>query len=190
MPSKIALSISVLTAALGMVNAAPHYGAEYSYYNGGHNVESTNENKLVDASDLGLNIDILKRTDYSACKKYISSYNGGHNVYSVNENKLIDLSDATVNLSLLSSNGRKQKTWKNAPAYCLEYIKSYNGGHNVIVKNENKLVDLSGLLANIGILSKRNAPEFSYYDAGHNVVSDNENKLIDASDLLADVDIL
>ncbi|CDR88734.1 repellent protein 1 precursor [Sporisorium scitamineum] len=191
MPSKIALSISVLTAALGMVSAVPHY--EYSSYNGGHNVESINENKLIDLSDLGLGIDILKRTDYSACKKYVYSYNGGHNVYSVNENKLVDASDATVDISVLSLDGRKKKTWHKAPRYCLEYIKSYNGGHNVVVNNENKGVDLSGLLANIDVL-KRNAPEFSYefssYNGGHNFESTNENKLIDLSDLLADVSIL
>ncbi|SNX85818.1 related to repellent protein 1 precursor [Melanopsichium pennsylvanicum] len=187
MPSKIALSISVLTAALGMVNAAPHY--EFKSHNGGHNVQSTSENKLIDLSKLGLNVDLLKRTDYSVCKKYISSYNGGHNVYSVNENKLIDLSDATIDISLLSNDGRKQKTWSKAPRYCLEYIQSYNGGHNVVVDNENKLIDLSGLNLDLDIL-KRNGPEFEYYNGGHNVESTNENKLIDVSDLLANVDIL
>ena len=187
MPSKIALSISALAIAIGMVNAAPHF--EYKSYNGGHNVVSNNENKLIDLSELGLDVDLLKRTNYAVCKKYVSSYNGGHNVYIANENKLVDLSDATVDISLLTTDGRKQKTWRKVPRHCLEYIKSYNGGHNVVVSNENKLVDLSNLGLGLDLL-KRHSSDVEYYNAGHNVELDKENKLVDASDLLVDVDIL
>ncbi len=151
MQTKIALSIGMLAAAIGMVDAAPH--------------------------------NQFKRTNYSACKKYVYSYDGGHNVYSVNENKLVDASDANVNLSLLSPEGHKQLTWNNVPRHCLTYIKQVNGGHNVVEDNENKGVDLSGLNLGLNIL-KRNAPSYSYYDGGHNVVATNENKLIDVSDLL------
>uniref|UniRef100_V5ERN1 Uncharacterized protein n=1 Tax=Kalmanozyma brasiliensis (strain GHG001) TaxID=1365824 RepID=V5ERN1_KALBG len=152
MPSQIALSIGLLAAAIGMVNAVPHHE--------------------------------FKRANYAVCRKYVASYNGGHNVYAVNENKGIDASGANIGLNLLSLDGQTHKSWDNVPRYCLKYIKQYNGGHNLVVDNQNKVIDLSNLNFGVDIL-KRDED-----DGGYNTYASNRNEVIDVSDLLADVNIL
>ena len=86
----------------------------------GHNVVSKNSNKLLDLSNLNINIGILDGllgggkkdatvpansvcTAKEGCcvAKSVYYYNGGHNVESTNENKGIDLSGLNLGLNIL-----------------------------------------------------------------------------------------
>ncbi|KAJ1023122.1 hypothetical protein NDA16_003275 [Ustilago loliicola] len=215
MPSKIALSISALAVAIGMVNAAPHF--EYKSYNGGHNVASSSENKLIDVSDLTALVNVLsKRHDPS-----VEYYNGGHNVESTNENKLIDLSDLTALVNVLSKRSLKgygskihardisetlyRRTNDDEDCTCVKKPKptppkqnptqpprGNNGG------NGGNGGDCSADKPTPPPTDNKPSPSPKvtcgtnevYIDEGHNVVSHNENKLLDLSNIKINIDIL
>ncbi len=132
MPS-FAVSVTLLTLAAQAATAAPWSagrdsradGVEartrwsqsrcysvFQSYNGGNNVKNTNINKLIDASDATIDLDVLSLGDRDrryrrqrvpqACVQYIQSYNAGNNVENTNENKLIDLSNLNLFANILS----------------------------------------------------------------------------------------
>ncbi|KAN0062081.1 hypothetical protein ACQY0O_005598 [Thecaphora frezii] len=142
-------------------------------HNAGHNVVSTNDNDLIDLSNLSLNADVLKRHSQGE----VNVHEGGHNVVSTNENKLVDLSDLSLNADVLKRHSQGE-------------VNVHEGGHNVVSTNENKLVDLSDLSLNADVLKRHSQGEVNVHEGGHNVVSTNENKLLDLSDIKVGVNVL
>lgn len=97
----IAFQASIIALVMSSALATPVNG----FYNGGYNVKNVNDNDLVDAKNLKVGVDVLKReaTDFSLdlIRRGHSSYNAGHNVFNYNDDDLIDAKDILAAIDIL-----------------------------------------------------------------------------------------
>lgn len=98
--------------------------------------------------------------NHGSCKSGYSYVNKGHNVYNKNDNDLVDLKNLTLDIDILSDDGKSTKSshkgkWDDkcsgSHGCCVKSIK--DGGHNVVNKNDQDVVDLKGASVGLHVLS-------------------------------------
>ena len=167
------------------VEKAPSCSNGYTYVNSGTQIYNDNENKLIDLSNLSLDLNILslggasdkktekanwkcngsrgccvkKPSSHGTCKSGFKWVNKGVSVTNINENKLLDLSNAHICIALLSADTCEDKKPKDSNWSCDKdegcCVKSVNKGTQVTNKNDNTAVDASGLDLGLNVLSDK-----------------------------------